>query len=133
MPATLDLSLVIGGPGNFFWGCKNSRKSGKTICLFLKNTTNVSNLMYVGTCPRLKTIQKQFSNKSYFLKHNKCDITWFDVCVGETRPLRNSTYMAAVENSSHFVSNARLKKDNRIRNVAHRLGHTLLGLHHESG
>ncbi len=54
------------------------------------------------------------------------------VC-GETRPLRNSTYMAAVENSSHFVSKARLKKDNRIRNVAHRLGHTLLGLHHESG
>ncbi len=52
---------------------------------------------------------------------------------GETRPLRNSTYMAAVENSSHFVSKARLNKDNRIRNVAHRLGHTLLGLHHESG
>ncbi len=52
------LSLVIGGPGNFFCGCKNSRKSGKTICLFLKNTTNVSNLMYVGTCPRLKTIQE---------------------------------------------------------------------------
>ncbi len=88
--------------------------------------------MYVGTCPRLKTIQKQFKTKVNFL--NTINVTLHGLmCVWETRPLRNSTYMAAVENSSHFVSKARLKKDNRIRNVAHRLGHTLLGLHHESG
>ncbi len=30
-----------------------------------------------------KQYKKQFSNKSLFFKHNKCDIAWFDVCVGK--------------------------------------------------